>query len=88
MEILAQVIADLCNRAAGPWRLLIPMKGLSAFDSEQGPLYDPKGLKIFSEALRRNVNKTSCLHLIPYHINDIEFAQAVIQAYETLMKSL
>ena len=88
MEILAQVIADLCNTAEGPWRLLIPMKGLSAFDSEQGPLYDPKGLKIFVEALRSNVNNTSCLHIVPYHINDIEFAQAVIQAYETLMKCL
>ena len=88
MEILAQVISDLCNTAEGPWRLLIPMKGLSAFDSEQGPLYDPKGSKIFAEALKRSVNNTSCLQLVPYHINDIEFAQAVIQAYEALMNSL
>lgn len=85
METLAQVIADLCNAAKGPWSVLVPLKGLSAFDSEQGPLYDPKALKIFSEALKRKLNTTSFLHLVPYHINDPEFAQAVIRVFEALM---
>lgn len=85
METLAQVIADLCNAAKGPWSVLVPLKGLSAFDSEQGPLYDPKALKVFSDALRRKLNTTSFLHLVPYHINDPEFAQDVIRVFEALM---
>ena len=85
METLAQVIADLCNAAKGPWSILVPLKGLSAFDAEQGPLYDPKALQIFSEALKRKLNTTSFLHLVPYHINDLEFAQAVIRVFEALM---
>jgi uncharacterized protein (UPF0261 family) len=85
MEILAQVIVDLCNEAKGPWRVLIPMKGLSAFDSEQGPFYDPKALKIFSETLKREVHTMSFLHFVPHHINDPEFAQAVIRVFESLL---
>ena len=86
METLAQVIADLCNTAKGPWSVLVPLKGLSAFDSEEGPLYDPKAIKIFSDALKMKLNTTSFLHLVPYHINDPEFAQAVIRVFEALME--
>lgn len=85
METLAQTIADLCNAAKGPWSVLVPLKGLSAFDSEHGPLYDPKALKIFSDGLRRKLNTMSFLHFVPYHINDPEFAQAVIRVFEALI---
>jgi len=87
MEALPKVIAGLCNKARGPFAVYVPMGGFSAFDSEQGPLYDPMAPELFAAALKKTLNAESSLHLLPYHINDPEFAEALIQALENLTGS-
>jgi len=82
METLAKVIASLCNEARGACAVFVPMGGFSAFDSKEGPLYDPIAPKLFAVALKKTLNTESSLHLLPYHINDPEFAEALIQALE------
>ena len=84
METLAKTLAYLCNEAKGPLGVFIPMGGFSAFDSRKGPLYDPMATKIFAEALKNGLSDTSITRLLPYHINDPEFAGALIQALERL----
>ena len=54
---LARILADLANSAEGPLRILIPLKGLSAFDSPQGPLPDPEGPELFARALQEHLRK-------------------------------
>ncbi|MFH1243615.1 MAG: Tm-1-like ATP-binding domain-containing protein [Pseudomonadota bacterium] len=85
IETLARHLAGLCNSARGPLALLVPMGGFSAFDSKGGPLHDPEGPGLFSKTLKENLSVDSTLHLLPYHINDPEFASAVIDTIKTLV---
>jgi uncharacterized protein (UPF0261 family) len=78
ITILAQVIADLCNKAKGAVKILVPMHGFSAFDHKDGPLHDPQAPEIFVKALEKNLDDRSCLNALPLYINDPEFAQAII----------
>ncbi|HBF42412.1 MAG TPA: UPF0261 family protein [Desulfobacteraceae bacterium] len=88
METLAKVIANLCNETRGPCAVFVPMGGFSAFDSKEGPLYDPIAPELFAAALKKALKTESSLHLLPYHINDPEFAAALIQALEKFTGSL
>jgi uncharacterized protein (UPF0261 family) len=78
IKALAGIIAGLCNRAAGPCKLLVPMKGFSAFDHEKGPLHDPEAPEIFLKILNQHLDDKSSLNALPLHINDAAFAQAII----------
>ncbi len=86
IEFLAQVLADLCNSARGQFSVLVPMGGFSAFDSEEGPLHDPEAPELFVETFKKSLEQQSSMNLLPHHINDPEFAQAVIQALEKLLE--
>ncbi|MEJ2165150.1 MAG: Tm-1-like ATP-binding domain-containing protein [Desulfobacterales bacterium] len=80
IKILARTIAGRCNEAEGPINVLVPMGGFSAFDSRQGPLYDQEAPELFAAALKADLDgKISC-NLLPYHINDPEFSQAILAA--------
>ena len=80
IEILAQTLADWCNEATGPVRMLIPMGGFSAFDRKEGPLYDPDAPQRFAQTMHKNLNDHRIMSLIPCHINDPEFAEAILEA--------
>jgi uncharacterized protein (UPF0261 family) len=85
MKILAALMADLCNRARGPLAVLVPMGGFSAFDSKEGPLFDPDAPEIFASSLEKNLMNKSSLKVLPYHINDREFARTVIETLGLLI---
>jgi len=87
IQTLARTIANWCNVATGPVRMLIPMKGFSAFDSKEGPLYDPEAPPLFAETLQEHLNDHRTISLLPCHINDPEFAEAILEAIYQL-KSL
>ena len=78
IRILAQTIADLCNRAEGAVKILVPMNGFSAFDHKDGPLHDPEAPQIFLKTMEDNLNDKSSLEGLPLYINDVEFGQAIL----------
>jgi uncharacterized protein (UPF0261 family) len=78
IEMLAQTIAGLCNKAKGIVKILVPMNGFSAFDHKEGPLHDPEAPEIFIKILEKSLDDKSCLNALPFYINDPEFAQAII----------
>ena len=78
IEMLAQTIAGLCNKAKGIVKILVPMNGFSAFDHKEGPLHDPEAPEIFIKSLEKSLDDKSCLTALPFYINDPEFAQVII----------
>ena len=86
IEHLAKTLAKLCNQARGPLKILVPMRGLSAFDHEQGPLHDPEGPELFASAMQSGLNDGIHLELLPFHINDPEFGRAVIEAINSIIR--
>jgi uncharacterized protein (UPF0261 family) len=83
---MAVILAERCNAASGPLVILIPQGGFSAFDRPGGPFYEPRAPEIFSQTFKSKLKEGIPLHVLPYHINDPEFAQALIGAFETLVR--
>ena len=82
---MARIVADLANRSKGLLRILIPLKGFSAFDSPQGPLPDSEAPDFFAQVLQENLSIQTSLKLLPHHINDPEFSRAIIEAFDDLL---
>jgi uncharacterized protein (UPF0261 family) len=85
MEIIAKQLGDLCNAASGPYAVLVPMEGFSAFDSKEGPLHDPEAPARFVKSLEAQLSNTTRIHTLPYHINDSKFSEAVIYRLQELL---
>ncbi len=74
------------NACAGPVRLLIPEKGISALDIEGGAFWDPDADDALFAALRETVADSSRLVFLPCHINDPAFAKAAADTFQELME--
>jgi uncharacterized protein (UPF0261 family) len=85
MATLGRVVAGLCTRASRPPALLVPTEGFSAFDHAQGPMPHPTGRRHFIAALRSALQDDSAVQLVPCHINDPQFGQAIMEAWEKML---
>lgn len=84
-EKLAKVIAGKLNRAKGPTSVIIPMKGFSAFDKEDGIYWDPERDAAFVRALEENLRKDIEVLKVDSHINDEDFAKVVAEKFVQLV---
>jgi len=68
---------------AGLVHILIPEKGVSALDIEDGVFFDPEADAVLFEAIERTIkpNGTRRVTRLPLHINDPEFARAAVAAF-------
>ncbi len=76
---LAEHMAGLIKEAKGPVAFFVPLLGLSSHDSEQGHLHDPSLPPVFAEHLQKVIPECVPVVVLPYHINDEEFADALIE---------
>ena len=67
----------------GPVHFLIPEKGVSALDIEDGAFFDPQADAALFDAIERKIkpNATRRVTRLPLHINDPEFAEAATSAF-------
>jgi len=86
MELIAQILANNCNEAKGPWQILVPMGGFSAFDSDGGPLPDPAARQRFIHKLEHSLKDRSLLTVLPCHVNDPDFAAGITAAVGRVMR--
>jgi len=82
---IGKIMANKANRSTGPTTLLIPLRGFSALDKENGPFWDPEADKSFIEALKDNLNKRVKVVEIDTHINDAEFAKTAVEILHKMM---
>ena len=80
-------IAEKLNRCPGPVRFLLPLKGVSMIDAAGQPFFDPEADQALFAALEKTFRQTDSHQLLKYnyHINDPEFAEAVLQAFHDLV---
>jgi len=88
IEELAQILAGLCNVAEGPLTVLIPLGGFSVLDAQEGPLYDPEAPQLFAEKMKEALRADIPLLALPYHVNDPEFAMAIVHNFNEFSKSV
>ena len=85
-ERMGRWIGDRLNRMEAPVRFLLPEAGVSALDAPGQPFHDPTADAALFKGLEQTVRRTSSRQLIrlPYHINDPQFAAALVDAFRAL----
>jgi uncharacterized protein (UPF0261 family) len=79
---VAHEIAQRLAEATGPTCMLLPLKGLHAWDQEGHPLHDPDGLHTFLGDMRHCLPTSVALHEVDAHINDDAFVQAALNVFD------
>ena len=88
LKRVGRVVAEKLNRARGPTRVFIPLRGFSYPDREDLPHWEPEGNQVFVEALRANLSSSILVSELDAHINDPEFIDPVVETFLSLMKAL
>jgi uncharacterized protein (UPF0261 family) len=76
---VAEHMAGLIKEAKGPVAFFVPLLGFSSHDSEQGHLHDPSLPPVFAEHLQKVMPEGVPVIVLPFHINDEEFADRIIE---------
>jgi len=79
---VACVIGERLGEACGPVALLMPRRGIEEWDRPGQPLHDPEGLAALVDELRRAVRPNTRLVELDAHINDADFADAVLRIFD------
>lgn len=83
---VGKIVAEKLNRAKGPTRLFIPLRGFSYPDRVGFPHWEPEGNQAFIDALKKNLGKSIPVIELDAHINDPEFIDPVVEAFLEMMK--
>ena len=84
---LGQILAEKLNMAKGKPALLLPLKGVSAIDTEGQPFYGPKEDRALFRTLRETIGSQVELVELDLHINDEAFALAAAQKLTDLLQA-
>lgn len=85
---IGEWIGKKLNAFTGPVRFLMPEKGVSLIDAPDMPFHDPAADAALFEALEATLIATEARQLVrcPLHINDAEFAAALVAAWHDIAK--
>ncbi len=86
LRSVGRITAEKINRAKGPTRVFIPLRGLSYPDRENLPHWDPEGNRAFFETLKAHLDPSIPLVELDAHINDPEFIDPVADAFLCMME--
>jgi len=82
----ARVLARRVNQAKGPVAIVIPLQGFSAVDRAGQHFHNPEADSEFAKVIGENVKKDVDIVEVDAHINDKEFAKAVVDKFDKLVK--
>jgi uncharacterized protein (UPF0261 family) len=82
----AKLIAERANRAVGPVAIVIPLGGFSSVDAEGQHFHDPQADAAFARVIKDIVKKKVDIIEVNAHINDVRFAQKVVDTFDKLLK--
>ena len=80
-------IAERLNQCEGEVRFLLPLGGVSALDAPGQPFWDPAADRALFDTLATELRQTNRrkLLLLPYHINDPQFALAGVEEFSKIV---
>jgi uncharacterized protein (UPF0261 family) len=86
LEYAATFYRDKLNKAKGPVKFFVPLKGWSAIDREGMVLYDPAEDRVFVDALRKGLDPRVEIVEVPCNLEDFEFAAAMVESFDRVFK--
>lgn len=84
---VAKIVARKLNKAKGPVKVFLPMKGFCLPDREGWPNWDPEGDRVFADTLKGALKPSIEVIELDAHINDPEFIDPVIDGFLSMMRS-
>jgi uncharacterized protein (UPF0261 family) len=85
-QTLADQLAEKLNKDAAHIKILIPLKGWSEADRNEGPLYDPPLNLFFTQRLREKLDHYIQITEVDHHINDAAFAEIAAQLMHQMIR--
>jgi uncharacterized protein (UPF0261 family) len=86
LVIGAELYAEKINRARGPLKLVVPLRGWSSIDKEGSILYDPKEDQLFINELKKHLKKDLEIEEVDCNLEDIDTARALVESLDTYIK--
>ncbi|MCU1664110.1 MAG: hypothetical protein JWR58_4175 [Pseudonocardia sp.] len=85
---IARFLARKLNACEGPVRFLLPTGGMSALDAPGQAFWDPEADEALFATLEAEVEQTDqrLVFRLPHHVNDPEFADALVSAWQEVQK--
>lgn len=87
LRFVARVVSEKLNKAKGPVRFLIPLKGWSSLSVQGQTLYDPGADRAFVEELKNTLRPEIGVMELELPLNSPEFAIAVVEAFDEMMQA-
>lgn len=82
----ARLYADKVNKARGPIKLVVPLRGWSSLDQEGSVLYDPAEDRIFVDEMKRNLIRPIEIEEVDCNLEEIGTARALVDAMDQLVR--
>jgi len=82
----AKLYAEKINKAKGPLKLVIPLRGWSSLDREGSVLYDPQEDRLVVEELKRNLNVPLDIEEVDANLEDLQTAKALVDSLIRFME--
>ena len=86
MAAVAEEVALKLNKAKGPVKVLLPLKGFSFPNREGHELWDPVGNEVFLKTLKAKLAPAVAVEEVDAHINDPEFIDRVVDSFLAMEK--
>ena len=86
LSILAELIANKLNKARGPARFVVPLKGWSEVDSEETGFYSEELIDFFVKELRKSLSPSIPVVEVDAHINEPSFADVLVEGLEEVFQ--
>jgi len=86
MMIGAKLYAEKINKAKGPLKLVVPLRGWSSLDREGSVLYDPLEDRLVVEELKRNLTVPLEIEEVDANLEDFQTAKALVDSLIRFMK--
>jgi uncharacterized protein (UPF0261 family) len=82
----ARLYAEKLNKAKGPIKLVIPLRGWSSLDQEGSVLYDPEEDRMFVEEMKRNLSRPIEIEEVDCNLEDERTARALVDSLDKYMR--
>jgi uncharacterized protein (UPF0261 family) len=82
----AKLYAEKINKAKGPLKLVIPLRGWSSLDREGSVLYDPEEDRLVVEELKRNLTVPLEIEEVDANLEDFQTAKALVDSLVRFME--
>jgi len=76
---MGRIFAEKANASIGPVMFMLPLKGVSMLDSEDGIFWLPEADKAIFDAIKQNVRNDIPVIEMDVNINDLSFADRSVQ---------